>query len=180
MIRTKFATPKAVATSLATFAIASGAIARADINIKAVHPIPIATCLFADGRSATVTMTRDRFTYRFSRNRVTELQLVGAGQSSNLFKLVASFPRAGWTQLRFANGATSYILFHYYNLGNYVRNYEGVDEQSGLLIFQNGHRLAMRLCKSADGLEDGTNLSSLPDDPEDHSNDIIDDVERHH
>lgn len=179
MIRTKFATPKAIATSLATFAIVSGAIARADINIKALHSTPIATCLFADGRSATVTVTGHRFTYRFGRNGVAEIKLVGDGRSGNLFKLVASFPRAGWTQLRFANGATSYILFHYYNLGNYVRNYEGVNEQSGLLVFRNGHRLAMRLCKSADGLEDGTNLSSLPDDPEDHSDDIIDDVERH-
>ncbi|QYE32945.1 hypothetical protein KZX46_01990 (plasmid) [Polymorphobacter sp. PAMC 29334] len=129
---------------------------------------------------ARVTQTGNTFVYAFGHGAVPEIRISGTAETHTVFKLVASFPRAGWTQVRFVNGATSYVLFHYFNLGNYVRNYDGASEESGLLVFQNGHKLSARLCNTGQGLEDGSDLASLPIDPEDRSNDIINDAERHH
>ena len=153
---------------------------QANLNKPEAKPTLIADCRLADGRSATVTASGPRFTYRFGRKKSPELELVGDTKSNTVFKSQQSYPRAGWTAIRFVNGSSSYALFHYFNLGNYVRNYEGATEKSGLLVFQKGRKPSMRICKTADGLEDDTDIAALPDDPEDHSDDIIDDAERHH
>lgn len=163
----------------AMLTVALNANAQTGIAKTTNHPISIVTCGLADGRSAKVTLTDNRFTYEFGRKAILEIKLVGNAGTKNVFKSKALFPRVGWTQIRFTNGTTSYLLFHYFNFGNYVRDYEGAAEESGLIIFQDGHRLSMRLCRTAGGLEDDTNLATLPDDPEDHSSDIIDDVEHH-
>lgn len=140
--------------------------------------IEVATCGVADGRSAKVTRTSNRYTYTFGKTGHPEIRLGPDPAANAVFKNADMFPRAGLTQLRFSNGMTSYVLFHYFNLGNYVRDYEGATEVDGLLVLQGGRRIAGYLCKSGNGLEEVDDLGPLPDDPLDLLDDVLAIVDR--
>ncbi len=123
-------------------------------------------CGFADGKSVSVAQAGARLTYEFGLATRPEIQLTGGPGANLVFKHSGSAPRAGWMQLRFVNGTTSYVVFHYYNLGNFVRDYEGATEQSGLFVYLHGRRVAKRLCRTGDGFLPDVDLSQIPEDGE--------------
>ena len=123
-------------------------------------------CGFGDGGSISITQAGKRFTYSFGRKGRPEMQLRNGPGTALIFKHEGTAPRAGWTQLRFVNGTTSYVVFHYFHLGNFVRNYSGATEQSGLFVYERRRRVAKRLCKTGAGFDPGADLSGLPEDAE--------------
>lgn len=141
-------------------ALASGA-AMLPASASAQASETVFSCALDSGRTVTVTRRGNDFTYRYGTPRRAELTLTGNAGSGNLHFMRQRY--AGpQMQLRFSNGAYSYIVHAMEGNGNV-----GANGVSGLVVMRGNQRVADHACRRYTDFSAGFDqLDALPEDSE--------------
>ena len=126
----------------------------------------IFSCRVRGGKTVTVTGDGGRLVYRYGTARRPELTIVGTAADGNVFKRIAVHGGAWDTQLRFVNGAYSYVV-HSFPRSDIADNVA----TSGLMVFRGGKKILDRDCApwaemSLSDPETYERLETIPDSPE--------------
>lgn len=142
------------------FALFSLGHAAASDAAEPAQPVAVFQCMLGENE-ASVTATGDVLTYHLGRPGRAEAMLTGSAASGTIAYHHEMWPHAEDQQLRFRNGATSYVLFNRWAApsGGAIEQ-----DQSGILVFDGAEQIALLLCSSGEGFLPGYDLPGLPDD----------------
>jgi hypothetical protein len=122
-----------------------------------------ATTLFScrtGGKTATVTASGPRLTYRFGTRRAAELTIQAGPRTGNVFFMRQRYASIE-TQIRFTRGGYSYIL---YSMGaSVVADSNAV---SGLVVMRGNRRISDRSCTPHAEFSADYAYDALPEDNE--------------
>ena len=89
------------------------------------------------------------------------MTLVGDVDRGNVHYKLETFAHSAETELRFSNGAYSYVLFSHYSTPDYSGK-GGVD-RSGLAVFRGTQKLFEKTCRGDKGFSDSYNFDWIPE-----------------
>ena len=133
---------------------------------SAVSSKRVFACSFG-AKQVLVTGSDANLAYRFGTKISDEIKLVGSPERENVHYLIDRFAHSYNQQLRFKNGAFSYVLFNRWSSADYQG--KGAENTSGLVVLRGKREIARMKCVSGEGFSESFDLSKLPTDSEDYS-----------
>jgi hypothetical protein len=131
---------------------------------SAEPPETVFACAFG-ARQIEVVRDGGRLTYSFGRRgRTPELVLTGDAASGNIFYHRTLYARGEDQTLRFANGASSYVIFNGWSAPSLYL--EGAQDYSGLLVLRGGRVMRRMNCRQGGDFTENPLFFTLPQDAE--------------
>lgn len=149
---------RAFGIALATLALSAGSS-----SLSAAKSVPIFECSFGAKRVRVVSVG-PVLRYEFGRPSKPEIVLIGDPARGTVRYHRTPFPHAENKQLRFINGAHSYLLFSRFAAPDYWGS--GTEDRSGLLVIRAGRTIARLNCRGPGDFSPTFNFDRLPDDGE--------------
>lgn len=114
-------------------------------------------------KRVSVTTEAGRLVYRFGTAAKVERTIVEDPARANILYRYTLYPIAASQQLRFRNGAFSYVVYNHFRAAGLSG--EAPADISGLLVLKDDRIIARRKCRSGGFFDEDHRLDRLPVDP---------------
>ena len=140
-------------------AVLIGSTATVAVANPAATPGQVFSCSLG-AKSILVTASGKSLVYQYGSVGAPEMTLVGDVNRGNVKYKLETFNHSAETELRFSNGAYSYVLFSHYSTPDYSG--KGAVDRSGLAVFRGSQKLSDKTCRGGKGFSPSYNFDWIP------------------